>query len=142
MATRYNSGWLIPNQVLALTHFVPDVTQEDFMSIASDSSAALENNVADDFYVLIDNRIILNTQLAPLAMMLQAAPYMNHPNLRQVIMIIPEAYDGGAETILDQQEKGITLTHVDTLEQAYEVLGSLDTSLNWDMLDKDFFKQE
>ena len=28
MTLRYRTGWLIPNQVLALTHFVPDVSMD------------------------------------------------------------------------------------------------------------------
>lgn len=138
MAARYNAGWLIPSQVLALTHFVPDVSQDDFMGISAASMSALET-AADDFYVIIDNRIISNTQLAPLSMMLEFAPYMNHSNLRHVIMIIPEIYEHSADSIPDQHEKGITLTHVDTLEQAYDVLHSLDDLIAWDKLDSEFF---
>lgn len=138
MTLRYRAGWLIPNQVMALTHFVPDVSMDDFMGIASDTTQAMKG-VSNDFHVLIDNRIINNTQLTPLQTMLDSAPYMNHPHLRHVVVITPTALDQPADTIPPETVNQITLTHVDTLDDAYTHLRAVDATINWDALDSTFF---
>lgn len=135
---RYRAGWLIPKQLLALTHFVPDVSQEDFMGISSDTMQAL-NDVDGRFHLLIDNRIIHNTDLAPLAGMLGALPYLNHPQLSNIVMVIPEASTERAASIADQTQGHITLHHVDTLEDAYAYFREVDSVLNWESQDKAFF---
>ena len=138
MTLRYRAGWLIPHHVLALTHFVPDVTPDDFAGIARDTANALEQ-INGDFHLIIDNRIIGNTDLAPLSMMLQAMPNLNHPQLKFIVMIVPEALEQSAETISDQQQGHITLHHVDNLHEAYEYLRTHDAGITWDNLDTDFF---
>lgn len=138
MARRYRAGWLIPKHVLALTHFVPEVSHDDFMGIATDTAQALEA-ISGNFYLIIDNRIIQNTDLAPLSMMLQAMPNLNHPQLQSIVMIVPDALEQAAETIPDQQQGHITLHHVDNLDEAYTYLREHDSGIMWNNLDTQFF---
>lgn len=139
MTRRYRVDWLIPDQVLALTHFVPDVSMEDFMGIQADSRQALAN-VQNPIYLLIDNRIITNNQLAPLSQMLEAMPHIKHPQLQHIIMIVPDILSQDAATIPDQMIEHITLTHVATLDEAYDYLKQVDANLDWSALDTEFFK--
>jgi len=81
MITRFRAGWLIPQQLLALTHFVPEVTPEDFNQISANTTQTIAQ-VTGTFHLLIDNRIITNTDLAPLETMLGYMPQLNHPQLR------------------------------------------------------------
>ena len=135
---RYRAGWLIPQQLLALTHFHPQVTPEDFAQITQDTDVAL-TQAAGAFHLLLDNRIIADANLATLDTMLQMMPQMNHPLLRWVVMILPESLAGTAVSLPDQQYNQIRLTHVDTLTAAYDFLRSVDKTLNWQKLNDDFF---
>ena len=135
---RYRAGWLIQGHVLALTHFVPDVTQEDFVNIAQDTSAALQQ-VDRKFHLIIDNRIIENRNLASLETMLQALPQLNHPQLCWIVMVVPEVLKGTAVTMTTQQHNQIRLMHVDTLPTAYEFLRSVAETIDWRLQREDFF---
>lgn len=135
---RFRAGWLVPQQILALTHFTPQVTPEDFAGITKDSQTAL-TQVHNEFHLILDNRIIADTNLATLATMLQFMPQMNHPQLRWIVMILPEMLRETAVTIPDQQYKHIHLTHVDTLADAFRFLRSVDETINWHDQNTDFF---
>lgn len=139
MTIRYRAGWLIPQQVLALTHFVPDVSMEDFMGIQADSAQAIET-IQGSTSLIIDNRMIQNTDLAPLSQMLQAMPHINHPQLNHIVMIVPQALADSAATIPDQTVGHITLTHVASLDAAYDHLKSINPELDWVRLDQNFFQ--
>ncbi len=135
---RFRAGWLIPQQLLALTHFHPQVTPEDFAQITQQTQTAL-TQVSGEFHLLLDNRIIADANVATLDIMLQMMPQMAHPQLRWVVMILPELLRGTAVSIPDQQYNQIRLTHVDTLTAAYDFLRSVDETINWQKLDGDFF---
>ena len=138
---RFRAGWLIPQQILALTHFHPQVTPEDFAGIAQATQTALAQ-VTGEFHLILDNRIIADTNLATLATMLQFMPQMNHPRLRWIVMILPEVLRGTALTLPDQQYNQIHLTHVDTLPDAFKFLRSVDETIVWDKQNTDFFTPE
>ena len=67
---RYKAGWFIPQQVLALTHLVPEVTQDDFIGIIDATNACLAE-AQQSFYLIIDNRIIKSEQVVPLEVILR-----------------------------------------------------------------------
>ena len=138
MNDRYKAGWLVPGQVLALTHFVPDVSPDDFMGIANDTAAALQA-VEQPFHLIIDNRIITNNDLASLEMMLTALPLIDHPQLRWIVMVVPKALAGTAQDMNIQHHGLIGLKHVDTLEEAFAFLSLGDNSLDWTIRDTGFF---
>jgi len=139
---RFRAGWLIPQQLLALTHFDPIVTLEDFAQIAQDTNTALEQ-ANGNFHLIIDNRIIDETNLATLDAMLQFMPQLNHPNLRWIVMIVPDALTKAGATIVEsmptQHHAQICLKHVDTLPAATQFLQSVDESIRWNHIDKRFF---
>lgn len=137
---RYRAGWLIQNKVLALTHFDPVVTQDDFMGIANDTNRAIQQ-VSDSFHILIDNRIIENESIASLEMMLQAMPMLNHPQLRWLVMILPESIKDQAEMMPIQTSGHIQLKYVDSLDSAILHLSNEDDSIDWDAQDQEFFEQ-
>ncbi len=135
---RFRAGWLIPEKVLALTHFLPEVTPEDFARIAQDTQTALAQAEAE-FHLILDNRMIADTNLATLDTMLQFMPQMNHPQLRWIVMILPQTLKGTAVTLPDQQVNQIRLTHVDTLTAAYDFLKSVDQTIDWSREMVNFF---
>jgi len=135
---RYKADWLITQQILALTHFDSVVTPDDFAGIASDTARAIED-VENTFHVLIDNRIIESTNIAPLDLMLQAMPVMNHPQLRWIVVILPEHIKEQAQELEIQKAGDIQLRYVDSLETAYQHLRDVDNTLTWDAIDTEFF---
>ncbi len=135
---RFRAGWLIPQQVLALTHFDPIVTPEDFAQIAEDTNAALAQ-VDGNFHLIIDNRIIAETNLAMLDTMLQFMPQLNHPHLRWIVMIVPEAIATTAKSMATQHHAQISLKHVDTLPDAIRFLESVDETIKWTEIEEEFF---
>ncbi len=139
MNNRYKAGWFVPGQVLALTHFVPDVSPDDFMGIATDTVTALQE-VEQPFHLIIDNRIIKNTELASLEMMLTALPIIDHTQLRWIVMVLPNALAGTAHNLETQYHEQIGLKHVDTLEMAFAYLDSVDNSLDWSNQVTPFFE--
>ena len=138
---RLRAGWLIPQHILALTHFVSEVTAEDFTEITQATEKAL-THVDSDFHLIIDNRVIDNTNLATLETMLQFMPQLNHPNLRWIVMILPEKLNLPAERIEKQYHDQISLTHADTLEGAFQFLASVDKTIAWHKKDACFFQKE
>ena len=140
MNVRYRAGWWVPQQVLALTHFVSDVSADDFAGIAQDTYAALQQ-VNGEFHVIIDNRIIANTELASLDTMLAAMPMMNHSQLRWIVMVLPEKLSGTAQQMATQQHEQIGLKHVDSLGEAKTFLNSVDETIDWEDIQIDFFEK-
>ena len=138
---RFRAGWLIPNQILALTHFVPKVSAEDFAGITQATEEAIAQ-VDGNFHLIIDNRIIDHTELASLDTMLQVIPQLNHPQLRWIVMILPEKLTPSANRIEQQHHKQISLTHVETIADAYQFLNAKDPSLEWSHENKMFFEQK
>jgi hypothetical protein len=135
---RYKVGWPIAERVLALTHFEPQVTMEDFAAIVADTQAALEQ-IRGPFHMLIDNRRISDTTVAALATMFQAIPRLNHPHLRWIVMILPAAIRHEAAGMATQQHGEIRLKYVDSLDMALRHLATVDAAVRPDRLDHAFF---
>lgn len=134
----YRVGWVIPNQLGALTHYTSEVTLDDFQEISGEA-AALFGEATDTFHVIIDNRIMNMAFLPDLDAIKQAAPYTNNPHLRHIIMVKPEQMDGSASELPHYQDEHITLTYVDSLDDAATLLKGDDNSLRWHEVESDFF---
>jgi hypothetical protein len=139
MTMRYKVGWPIAEHVLALTHFEPQVTTEDFAAIVADTQAALEQ-IRGPFHMLIDNRRISDTTLASLATMFQAFPMLKHPHLRWIVMIVPPVIGHEAASMAPQQQGEIRLKYVDSLDTALRHLATVDPALRPESLDQAFFE--
>lgn len=136
---RFRVGWLVPKHVLALTHFDPVVTMEDFQQISVQTATALQQVADQSFHVLIDNRMIAETNQATLEMMLQAFPQLARPGLRWIVVILPESIKGQAGTMPTQQKGDIQLKYVDSLEDAQAHLAAVDERVDWATADPAFF---
>ena len=86
----YKFDWFIPEQIIGLTHFHAAVTEEDIMGVMQKGQELTENLVRE-FHVLIDNRVINMPGLMSLAQMKQMVPYVNHPQLKWIVVIKPES---------------------------------------------------
>lgn len=135
---RYNAGWLIQGKILALTHFEPVVTPEDFMGISARTQMALKETT-QPFHLLIDNRIITNTTVVSLETILGSFPTNYHTMMRQIVLILPEAIKDQVHELSVQQNGEIQLSYVDGLETAYNLLRSVDPSIDWKEIDPLFF---
>jgi hypothetical protein len=138
---RYKAGWFIPQQVLALTHLVPDVTPDDFVGIVAATNACLQE-VSQPFHMIIDNRLIQNEQVVSLDTILQAMPQLRLPSLRWIVMILPQSVRHTAANREGQRIDDIQLIYVDTLASALDALQALDASLNWGGASEDFFVED
>lgn len=134
----YRVGWVIPGQVGALTHYTPDVTLEDFQDIAHESHDLFET-ATQPFHVIIDNRIMNMAFLPDLDAIKGSADYMNNPNLRHIVMIKPEGMDGSANELPSYEDDNATLTYVDNLNDAVSLLKAEDETLDWSVVESDFF---
>jgi hypothetical protein len=135
---RYRAGWLIEGQILALTHFDPVVTAEDVAQIIALATAAI-GRAGQAFHMLIDNRIIADETVASLEMILQAFPLLQHPQLRWIVMVLPEAIKDKAHTLPAQRHGQIELRYVDSLAQAFVHLQAVGGSIDWEAQDRSFF---
>jgi hypothetical protein len=138
LIVRYNVGWPIAERVLALTHFEPQVTMEDFAAIVADTQAAM-GQIRGPFHMLIDNRRISDTTVASLATMLQAFPLLNHPSLRWIVMILPPLIQHEAARMPVQQHGEIRLKYVGSLDTALRHLATVDATVRAESLDHAFF---
>lgn len=138
---RYKAGWYIPQQILALTHLVPEVTQDDFMGILETTNACLQE-AQQPFHLIIDNRIIKNEQVVSLDVILQSIPQLQQSPLRWVIMILPHTLRSTAIDRDIHQVGDVQLKYVDSLATALDTLRGLDTSLDWESRDADFFAED
>lgn len=134
----YKIGWVLPNQVAGLTHFHADVTMDDMQGVVTEGTTLIDS-VAQIFHIIIDNRVVGNTQRANLKQMKQFVPYMSNPFLRWVVVVLPEASDVDPKTISIEQDDDTQLIHVHTLDEAINHLKSIDSSLDWTQSDADFF---
>jgi len=134
----YRVGWVIPNQVAALTHYTPEIMLDEFQAIAVESEA-LATSATDRFHLIIDNRIMNMAFVPDLATIRQAAPYTNNPRLQHIIMIKPEQMQGSADELPSYTDDHLTLTYVDTLADAENFLKSEDNTIRWHEVESDFF---
>ncbi|KRF03323.1 hypothetical protein ASG89_23035 [Paenibacillus sp. Soil766] len=126
---RYTAGWLVSNHILALTHFEPVVTMEDFQDIATDAHIALQK-ATQPFHLLIDNRIIAERTVATLDSMLKALPILEHTHLRWIVVVLPEAIKETAAARQVQRYGSIQLKFVDSLASAFQHLVSEDDRID------------
>ena len=134
----YRVDWVIPNQIGALTHYTPDIMLDEFQSISGEA-AALFTDATEPFHVIIDNRIMNMAFLPDLDAIKRSAPYTQNVNLRYIIMVKPDAMEGSASELPDYTDGNITLTYVDTLDEAVTLLKAQDSNLRWHEVESDFF---
>jgi hypothetical protein len=134
----YQLGWYVPNQIAALTHFHPDVTAEDFMGVVQAGQELLQH-IGNEFYIIIDNRVVGMSSLASLSQMKQMVPYMNHPLLRWVVVIKPEHLALDTASLPVEQEGATQLKNVASLEEAIRHLRQTTIDVQWQQADMTFF---
>lgn len=126
---RYKAGWLVPNPILALTHYEPVVTMEDFRDIATDAHMALQE-ATQPFHLLIDNRLIVDKTVVNLDSMLKALPILEHTHLRWIVVVLPEAVKETAAVRQVQRHGSIQLKFVDSLTAAFRHLAREDDRID------------
>ncbi len=131
----YRVGWVIPNQIAALTHYTPEIMLDEFQAIAGESEV-LANSATERFHLIIDNRIMNMAFVPDLATI---RPYTNNPLLQHIVMIKPEQMEGSANELASYTDDHLTLTYVDTLVDAQNFLKSEDNELRWHEAESDFF---
>ncbi|WP_256760457.1 hypothetical protein [Cohnella sp. WQ 127256] len=126
---RYKTGWLIQDHILALTHFESFVTVEDFRDIAVNTHIALQE-ATGPFHILIDNRIIAEQTVASLDTMFKALPILEHPHLRWIVVVLPEAIKETVTSREVQRQGAIQLKFVDSLSSAFQHLAQEDNRID------------
>lgn len=134
----YKLGWYIPNQIAALTHFHPDVTQEDFMGVIQTGEALLKD-VDSEFHVIIDNRVVAMAAPASLSQMKEMVSFMNHPMLRWVIVVKPASLDLDTSKLPIEQSGKTQLKNVSSLPEAINHLQATTIGVVWEKADATFF---
>ena len=133
----YKVGWVIPAQVLGLTHFHPIVTAEDIQGVV-ETAEKLLTGVSRRFNIVIDNRIVKMDTLTTLQQMKQAAPFLANYHLRDVVMVVPL----DTESLPEPQTDGyVTLTYVRSIEEAIEHIADADEFLDIADMDARFFPE-
>lgn len=134
----YKLGWLIPYQIMALTHFHSDVTHEDFMGILQTGQELLRS-VNNEFHVIIDNRAIDMSAPISLAQMKEGAPFMNHSMLRWIVVVKPTRLALDASRLPIEQIEQTQLKNVSSLQEAIRYLRATTNGIEWDKADTRFF---
>jgi hypothetical protein len=138
---RYKVDWFIPQQILALTHLVPEVSQEDFIAILEAVQSCLQQ-INQPFHLIIDNRIIKSEQVATLEVILNSNPQLQALPLRWILMVLPYTLQEKATMRETQQIGSVQLMYVDSIQAAFAAFQKLDTNLNWEYQLSDFFAKD
>lgn len=134
----YRVGWVIPDQLCALTHYSPTLMIEDFQAIAGET-ADLFNATTRPFHCIIDNRIMNMAFLPDLDTIKGSGTHMRHPNIRHIVMVKPQDMKGSAKELPSFTDDTITLTYVDSLEEAIQFFKVQVPHLDWSKADSNFF---
>jgi hypothetical protein len=134
----YKLGWYIPDQIMALTHFHPDVSVEDITGVIQTGELLLRS-VKDEFHMIIDNRVVNMSSLISLNQMKEMVPYTNHPTLRWIIVIKPVSLELDTNQMPIEQAGKAQLKNVASLQEAIDHLQATTKEIEWDKADTDFF---
>ena len=134
----YKFDWFIPEQIIGLTHFHAAVTEEDIMGVMQKGQELTENLVRE-FHVLIDNRVINMPGLMSLAQMKQMVPYVNHPQLKWIVVIKPESLVTDTDSLPIEKDGSQSLKNVASLPEALEFLMAERPEIGWERAASDFF---
>jgi hypothetical protein len=134
----FKLGWYVPNKIAALTHFHADVTQEDFMGLVKTGQELL-SDTNETFHVIIDNRVVAMSAPASLSQMKQMVSYMNHPQLRWVVVIKPTSLELDTESLPVEHEGKTSLKNVSSLAEAFSFLRDQTNDIDWSKADASFF---
>ncbi len=137
----YRIGWYIPQQIAALTHLHPEVTTADFQGVVQEGAALLQS-VNTAFHIIIDNRQMELAAPVRLSQMQLLVPYMNHPQLRWVVVVKPMHVVLSTEHRAIEQAGSIHLKNVASLPDAIQFLQQTTPGLHWDQADVAFFPAE
>jgi len=135
---RYKAGWFIPQQIMALTHYVPVATPEDFAGITEATNACLRE-ARQPFHLIIDNRMIESTQVIGLDDILGAMPQLRDSQLRWIIIVPSSGMRGDLTGLHPQQTGDIRLQYAEDIEAALDTLRAADSSIKWELQARDFF---
>lgn len=133
----YKVGWVIPGQVIGLTHYIPTVTLADVEGVIATTTQLL-STVHRPFHMIIDNRVVSMKQLPDLQDLQSSSPFINHDLLREVVMVVPFEM---SERPAPQHAGNVTLSYTDTIEAAIHHLDEADDLLDVADMDARFFPE-
>ncbi len=134
----FKLDWLIPNQIIGLTHFHSDVTSEDVMGVIQ-KGQELTSSIENEFHILIDNRAVNMPAPISLSQMKQMVSYMNHPLLRWVLVVKPESLALDTSDLPVEKDGTVHLKNVSSLTQAIDFLRETAPGVQWGQIDTTFF---
>jgi hypothetical protein len=134
----FKLDWFVPQSVIGLIHFHADVTPDDVRGVIQ-TGQDLIATIDHEFHLLIDNRVVNMPTLLTLQQMQYMVPYMNHPNLRWVLVVKPEQLEQDVSTLPVEQEGRVQLKNVSTLPEAFDFLQTLIPESEWRQANTTFF---
>ncbi len=134
----FKFDWFVPDQIIGLTHFHPAVTEEDIAEVMQ-KGQELTESVKREFHVLIDNRAINMPSLMSLQQMNQMAPYVNHPQLKWIVVIKPENLSIETENLAIEKDGHRSLKNVASPAEAIEFMMEQVQGIDWKQADTRFF---
>ena len=134
----YKLDWYIPDQVIALTHFHPDVTTDDIMGVIQTVENLLRN-VENEFHMIIDNRVVNMPSPVGLAQMQEMVPYINHPMLRWIVVVKPMSLELDTSQMPIEHSGKVQLKNVASLQEAVGHLQATVKGIEWDKANAEFF---
>jgi len=136
----FKLDWLVPNQIIGLTHFHAEVTQEDIMGVIQ-KGQELASDVENEFHILIDNRAVNMPSPLGLSQMKQMVSYMDHPLLRWVLVVKSTSLALDMANLPIEKDGHTRLKNVASLAEAIDFLQDAAPDVQWDQIDATFFPQ-
>ncbi len=134
----FKLDWLVPNQIIGLTHFHSEVTPEDVTGVIQ-KGRELTSSVENEFHILIDNRVVNMPAPISLSLMKQMVSYMNHPSLRWVLVVKPTSLALDTSDLPIEKDGAAHLKNVSSLAEAIDFLQETAPDVQWEQIDATFF---
>ena len=117
----FKLGWISPKRLAGLTHFHPEITQDDMMGVYHGASELLKG-ADQEFHMIIDNRMAPLNALFTLQELQAMSPFLQHPLLKYLVVVKPLHLTLNEEQAQIQEANGVLLKNVSGIEEGMNFL--------------------
>ncbi|PCJ64870.1 MAG: hypothetical protein COA58_11390 [Bacteroidetes bacterium] len=134
----YKVGWLVKNQLAALTHFHSNITQEDIQGVLKETQDLIKN-ITEPFSIIIDNRLAPINQIYSLTQLQSSSPVLSHPQLEYLIIIKPNHLTLTEKHKHIEIAKGVKLVNTSSINTSTDFLLEKNKTLSLKSINLDLF---
>ncbi len=136
--SNYKIGWIIKPTLVGLTHFHPEIIEEDFLGIYKQTEI-LFKTVTDEFHLIIDNRLAPMKSLHSLIELQESFHFLRNEFLGYIIIVKPNHLKIESKNNSIEVANGVRLKNVSSIQEGINFLQKNKAISKSETLDKLFF---